>query len=146
MKLSMAAEFAVRGILHLACFHGHGPVPLEQICRRCNLARDYQAKIFGQLARAGLVTAVRGKGGGYLLARSPESISLLEVVEAVEGPLAVNLCQFDPPRCEETECPVRPVWAEVQEKVRSTLASKTLAELVLAGRDARGVSGRSARR
>jgi len=146
MKLSMAAEFAIRGILHLARCYGQPPVPLEEICRRRDLAKDYLTKIFGQLARAGLVTAVRGKGGGYSLAKPPERITLLEVVEAVEGPLAVNLCQFDPPRCRESHCRVRLVWTDIQKKVRSTLASKTLAELVPDDRDARGVSSRSARR
>lgn len=132
MKLSMAAEFAVRGILCLAEQYGRGPVPLASICRRRKLRKQYLTKIFGMLVRANLVDAVRGKGGGYVLARPPRRISLLEVIEAVEGPLAVNLCQSNPPKCDEEDCLVNPVWTEVQRKVHSILAGRTLNEFVQA--------------
>ena len=67
MKLSMAAEFAIRGILCLAEHYGQGPVTLQEVCRRRKLRKEYLTKIFGLLARANLVDAVRGKGGGYIL-------------------------------------------------------------------------------
>lgn len=130
MKLSMAAEFAIRGILCLAEEYGQGPFPLDKICRRRKLRKEYLTKIFGLLARADLVDAVRGKGGGYTLSRSPATISLLDVIEAIEGPLALNLCQHTPPKCEEPGCRVRPVWTDLQEKVRSVLSSKTLDQLI----------------
>jgi Rrf2 family protein len=130
MKLSMAAELAVRGIVVLASRHGQKPTPLDEICRLRKLPRDYMTRIFSLLSRAHLVTAIRGKGGGYRLARAPKQITLLEVIEAVEGQLAVNLCQHNPPKCEEEDCRVRPVWADLQKKVRSALASKTLDELI----------------
>ena len=130
MKLSMAAELAVRGILTLAAQSNGSPVPLGAICRRRKLPRDNMVRIFGMLSRANLVTAVRGKGGGYMLARKARQISLLNVIEAVEGPLAINLCQHDPPQCEEPDCPVRPVWEDIQGKLRKILASKTLDQLV----------------
>ena len=130
MKLSMAAELAVRGMLALAEQYGQGPVPLEEICRLRKLPRDYLSKIFGLLGRANLVAAVRGKGGGYVLARSPRDISLLELIEAVEGRLALNLCQQDPPRCRDESCRVRGVWTELQETIRSALAAKTLDQFI----------------
>ncbi len=126
MQLSAAAEFAIRGTLVLAGRYGQGPVPLGEVCRLRDLAKDYMTKIFGTLARAGIIRAIRGKGGGYELARPPGQIAVLEVIEAIEGPLALNLCQHDPPRCEEVNCPLRPVWTELQEKVRSTLSRVTL--------------------
>ena len=126
----MAAEFAVRGVLCLAEEYGRGPVPLDEICRRRKLRKQYLAKIFGSLVRADLIDAVRGKGGGYQLARPARDISLLEVIEAVEGPLALNLCQHTPPKCREPDCRVRPVWEKLQEKVRSALGSATLDKLV----------------
>ena len=131
MQLSTAAEFAVRGALVLAGRYGQGPVPLAEICRLRDLegSKDYMIKIFGLLTRAGLVRAIRGKGGGYVLGRDPADITLLHVVEAVEGPLALNLCQHDPPRCEEAGCPVRPVWEEIQEVVGKVLSSWTLKDL-----------------
>ncbi len=130
MKLSMAAEFAVRGILCLVEDYGRGALPLDEICQRRGLPKQYLIKLFGMLGRADLVDALRGKGGGYVLARPPNQISLLEVIEAVEGPLAVNLCQNNPAKCDEPDCRVRPVWDEVQHRVRSALAGTTLDNLV----------------
>ncbi len=128
MKLSQAAELAVRGIQVLAQRHGDNPVPLDVICQARNLPKQYLVKIFALLARADLVMPIRGKHGGYLLSREPQDITLLEIVEAVEGPLAVNRCQEDPPKCDQEECPIRPVWTDIQSTVRDKLAAVTLAD------------------
>ena len=130
MKLSMAAELAVRGMITLCSHHGDGPVPLEEICRSRALPKDYMIKIFGTLGRANLVSAVRGKKGGYVLGRLPKEITLLDIVEAIEGPIAVNLCQYDPPRCDQDNCAVRPIWTKLQKEVREALGGQTLADLV----------------
>lgn len=130
MNLTPAAEFAVRGICVLAEQNGNGPVNLATICKKRDLSKQYLAKIFGTLARAGLVTPVRGKHGGYLLARRPDEITVLQVIEAVEGPLALNFCQYSPPRCDQTDCALRPVWTELQDVVSTRLASVTLQSLL----------------
>jgi len=103
---------------------------LAAICEKRDLSKQYLAKIFGSLARAGLVTPVRGKHGGYVLARPPSEISILDVIEAVEGPVALNFCQSDPPKCDETECPLRPVWTELQTIVADRLRDVTLQTLI----------------
>ena len=66
-----------------------------------------------------------------MLARDPSQITLLEIIEAVEGPLAMNFCQHDPPKCEEYDCPLRPVWTEIQEFVRDRLERVTLDQVVV---------------
>lgn len=126
MKLSMATELAVRGILFLAGQGDSQPVSLKEICRVRGLSRDNMTRIFALLSRARLVIAVRGKNGGYRLARPASEITLLEVFEAIEGPLALNLCQQDPPQCDRRDCAMRQVWHELQEQVRAALAEKTL--------------------
>jgi len=123
MRLSPAAELAIRGVSVLAEEYGHGPISLSEICRRRKLARQYLVKLFGILSRAGVIMPVRGKHGGYMLAREPKDISLLEIIETVEGPIVLNLCQYMPPRCNELDCPLRPVWRQLQETVRTTLGS-----------------------
>lgn len=128
MNISPAAEFAVRGALVLAEHYGDGPTTLDSICEARDLSKQYLVKIFASLARAGLVTPVRGKRGGYLLARQPSEISLLELIEAVEGPVAMNFCQHDPPRCDQTECPLRSMWSEIQEFVCDKLECTTLGQ------------------
>ena len=130
MKVSAAAELAVRGAIVLAEKYGRGPITLDQICARRDLPKQYLVKIFASLTRAGLVMPIRGKNGGYMLARTPSRISLLNIIEAVEGPLAMNYCQQDPPQCQEEDCPMRSVWAELQHAVHDRLAAFTLADCV----------------
>ncbi len=130
MKLSPAAEYAVRGVAVLAENYGGGPISLSKICETRELPKQYLTKIFASLAKADIVLPVRGKHGGYLLAREPKNISLLDVIEAIEGRLVLNFCQYDPPRCEQYKCPFRKVWGDLQEIFRKKLASVTLAECV----------------
>ncbi len=127
MKLSPAAEFAVRGVLVLAEGYGDGPVTLDTICKLRDLSKQYLVKIFASLSRAKLITPVRGKKGGYLLAREPKDITVLDVIEAVEGPVMLNFCQTSPPQCERNGCPMREVWADLQDTIRTKLGSMTLA-------------------
>ena len=137
MRLSPAAEFGIRGVSVLAEEYGHGPVSLNEICRRRGIARQYLVKIFGALSRAGLIMPVRGKRGGYVLARQPSQITLLEIIETVEGPIALNFCQYMPPRCQDQDCPLRPVWQNLQDTTRKTLGSVTMASCTAAHEAAR---------
>jgi Rrf2 family protein len=126
MRLSPAAELAIRGVVVLAEYYGRGPTTLKTICDERGLPKQYLVKLFSQLARADIVTAIRGKRGGYALARAPKTITLLDVIEAIEGPLALNFCQSTPPKCEQIDCPIRPMWTELQAVIRRTLASMTI--------------------
>ena len=72
--------------------------------------------------------AVRGKRGGYRLNRPPGHVTVLEIVEAVEGPIVLNFCQHKPPRCDRKNCPVRPVWGQLQKTIRDKLGALTLAQ------------------
>ena len=126
MRLSLAAELAIRGSLVLAERYGKGLIPLDAVCAARDLPKQYLTKIFALLARADLVTAVRGKKGGYRLARPPDRITALEVVEAVEGPIVLNFCQHKPSLCDRRGCRVRPVWAELQKIIRGKLGALTL--------------------
>lgn len=130
MKLSPAAELAMRGVLILAEEYGKGPVTLDAICAKRDLPKQYLVKIFSSLARAGLITPVRGKNGGYMLTRDPQEVTLLDVVEAVEGPIVLNYCQHDPTQCGDLACRIRPIWTDLQKKVCDGLRSVTLADCV----------------
>lgn len=131
LTLSPAAELAMRAALTLAIEYGNGPVRLCDICAVREMQRDYTAKVLGYLSRARLVVPIRGKNGGYTLARDPGEITLLDVIEAVEGPFSLNLCQKETPECEMAEkCPVGAVWSEIQDFAVAKLSGKTLAECV----------------
>jgi len=102
---------------YLARNYHNGPVPMATICREQDLPRQYMLKIFAALARAGYVRTTRGKGGGFVLAHPPADISILNIIEAIEGPLALNLCQNEPSRCrwDQHNCTVKPLWDDLQQ-------------------------------
>ena len=116
MRISTAAELGVRGMAYLAKNYLNGPVPMATICREQGLPRQYMLKIFAALGRAGYVRTTRGKGGGFVLAHPPQDISILNIIEAVEGPLALNFCQSKPSRCRwpSDNCPIQPLWDDLQ--------------------------------
>lgn len=91
---------------------------------------SFLAKIISQLSIAGLIHTSRGARGGVSLARSPEKISILEVVEAIDGPLSLNECTHSVDGCPFGEdCPLRPVWCEVQVELVDRLRKTTFASL-----------------
>ncbi|HPX62386.1 MAG TPA: Rrf2 family transcriptional regulator, partial [Deltaproteobacteria bacterium] len=95
-----------------------------------DVPQTFLAKIFQQFSKIGLVRSYRGTGGGFVLGRPPENISLLEVVEAVEGPITPNRCVSAPGECDRSSfCKVHPVWVDVQARIRDILASVTLKDL-----------------
>jgi Rrf2 family protein len=131
LQLSPAAELGVRACLVLTEHYGDGPVTLAKIGEASDLSGEYLAKVLSMLSRANIVKSVRGKHGGYTLARQPVEINLLQVIEAVEGPAALNICQMDPPRCENVEeCKVQKIWRELQSTFDTKLASMTLDQCV----------------
>ncbi|MDD2852515.1 MAG: Rrf2 family transcriptional regulator, partial [Desulfuromonadaceae bacterium] len=122
MELTRKGEYAIRGIVYLATR------PMDKVCLLSDIAAavdvppTFLAKIFQQFSKIGLVRSFRGTGGGFVLGRSPESITLLEVVEAVEGPIIPNRCVSSPSNCERSGlCNVHPVWQRVQDEVRGVL-------------------------
>lgn len=133
MKITPAAELAVRGVVVLAQQYGQGPVTLSTICQGRDLPKQYLTKLFALLAKADIVTPIRGKNGGYVLAHEPTQITLLSVIEAVEGPLSLNYCQHSPPKCDQVDCLIRPVWAELQNTIRDRLSNLRLSDCLCGG-------------
>jgi len=130
MELTRKGEYAIRGIVHLATRPDDQVCLLSDIAAAVDVPPTFLAKIFQQFSKIGLVKSYRGTGGGFILGRSPDKISLLEVVEAVEGPIIPNRCvvkQGDCPR--DTTCTVHPIWVNVQSQVRDILGKVTLEEL-----------------
>ena len=132
MRLSNETALGIRGMVYLAQNHDKGLVPLHQICRDKSLPEHYMYKVFSYLKTAGLVRSARGRGAGYALNRSPESISILDIIQAIDGPLAVNFCQSDPPACNwhEEDCLIRPLWSELQEFAVRKLGEFTLDRVI----------------
>ena len=90
MRLTAKSEYGVLAAIDLACNYGAGPVSAREIAERREIPPRFLEQLFVSLRRAGIVTAVRGAKGGFVLTRDPSEITVLDVVEALEGPLAVE--------------------------------------------------------
>jgi Rrf2 family protein len=130
MQITRQADYAVRAVLHLAQLKPDERVSTAQVSRAQAIPLTFLAKIVSQLAAAGIVHTTRGAQGGLRLARPAETVSLLEVVELMDGPLALNACVPDPESCPLTaQCPLRAVWCEAQAELAQRLAATNFGQL-----------------
>jgi Rrf2 family protein len=144
MQILATTEAAIRALVYLAMAGPGKRVSGEEICREQKLAPALLIKSIRPLVRIGLVATFRGVGGGFRLAKPAESITLLEIIEAVQGPLVFNECLLQPGSCErDVFCPVHPVWREVRANVEKTLSLWTLSDLARSGRARGSILGES---
>ncbi|MCC7202589.1 MAG: Rrf2 family transcriptional regulator [Nitrospirae bacterium] len=115
-RLSKAAEYSIRGLLHLALNHPEDKLcDIEEIAKATDTPPAYLAKLLQQLVKKGFVHSFKGQKGGFTLARHPKDISLLDVIEAMEGPIFLNYCLIYEGYCDRDKtCPVHDVWGGAQ--------------------------------
>jgi Rrf2 family iron-sulfur cluster assembly transcriptional regulator len=130
MELTRKGEYAIRGILYLAR-QPRGKVSLVgEIAESCDVPKTFLAKILQNFVKVGLVSSSRGMGGGFVLARPADTISLREVVEVVEGPIMPNRCLIGAGTCDrDATCRVHPVWERVRQEIVAVLDGITIEEL-----------------
>lgn len=131
MRLTRGSDYAIRGMIYLAK-QPQGKICLvSQVAETQSLPESYLAKIFQDLSRSGLVVSHRGAKGGFVLARDPNSITLRQVIEAVEGPIALSPCLDERVGCELSEtCEVHFVLAEAQSRLLDVLDGATLQSVI----------------
>lgn len=131
MRLTAKSEYGVLAAIDLACNYGSGPTSVREIAERRDIPPRFLEQLFVSLRRAGLVSAVRGAKGGFVLTREPNEITVLEVVEALEGPLAYSVCDHgrDAVCARSAVCAAAPLWANATDALRGVFASRTLGEL-----------------
>lgn len=131
MEISRRTDYGVRVILDLASLPPDGRAATEEIATRQNVPGPFLAKIISQLALAGLVMTHRGAHGGVALARPASEISLLQVIEALEGPVRLNRCLIQPEACPRShKCPVHTVLETAQAQLIATLSATSFDSLV----------------
>ena len=130
MKLTTKGRFAVTAMLDLALHGAQGPVTLAGISERQKISLSYLEQLFGKLRRRELVESVRGPGGGYHLARDASSISVADIIRAVEEPLDSTQCGGRENCHGEQRCMTHELWEELNTTVDGFLASVSLAQLV----------------
>jgi Rrf2 family protein len=135
MQITKQADYALRAMIYLAKMDSNQRAATSQIAKEQHIPASFLAKIISQLSIAGLINTSRGARGGVSLARRPEEISILEVIEAIDGPILINDCTISTYSCPFGEdCPLQPLWCDVQgqlvEKLRTTTFATFLPEVV----------------
>ncbi len=126
MRFSLQVQYAICGSFDLAYNGGGAPVQIRVISERQAIPARYLEQIFQRLRRAGLIQSKRGPGGGYTLARAPEEISLREIIESLEGPLAEGLEMASPD--DVSQAVFRPsfVWGVIADRLEDALSEISL--------------------
>lgn len=131
MQITRQADYALRAMLYLARLEPQERAATSKIAEFQQIPSSFLAKIISQLSIAGLIHTSRGAGGGVSLARKPEEISLLDVVEAIDGPITLNECTRDPSICSFGDsCPIHEVWCETQKEMVRKLEQATFDKLL----------------
>ena len=130
MKLSTRGKYGLFAMYYLAQHEGEGPQSLQNIAS-IGVPKQYLEQLLGSLRRGGLVNTVRGAQGGYQLAKAPKEISLLEIIDAMEGPIELSECAVDENSCDRSgTCPIRPVWQRVTNIINQELSLIFLDQLL----------------
>ncbi|HZM23149.1 MAG TPA: Rrf2 family transcriptional regulator [Anaerolineales bacterium] len=131
MQITRQADYATRAILYLARNRNGQRVATNQVAKEQKIPSSFLAKIISQLSIAGLLHTSRGARGGITLARDPEQITLLQVIEAIDGPIQLNVCVECEGLCSfEDKCPIQTVWRDTQKELISKLRNTNFAQLI----------------
>jgi Rrf2 family protein len=130
LRISRKIDYGLRAMIYLASIPSGAVVPFREIGRHMDVPEDFLAKILKTLVDQGLVRSTRGPHGGYALARLSTAISFLDVIEAVEGPVALNVCLDGEDACgHSTCCTMVSVWRLGQERMLDVYRQARLSEL-----------------
>jgi Rrf2 family cysteine metabolism transcriptional repressor len=125
LSITTKSPYAVAALVELGRASEHGPVPISELARRRDIPVQFLEQLFATLRRAGVLRSFRGVGGGYLFAREPDTISVLEIVELLDGPLGAGASG---------------VFEDAAAAARAVLASTTIADVI----EREAVEGRAA--
>ncbi len=132
IKLSRITDYGIVLLAHLAGSEAGSTRSAREVARETRLPAPVVSKILKSLAREGLLISHRGAKGGYSLARSPEEISVPEMIGALEGPIGLTQCTVHPGACaQEATCHVREPWQQINQVVRDALGEISLADLAM---------------
>lgn len=134
LELNRRSAYAIRAVLELARRHGDGVVPARIIAEEMRIPVRFLPQVMADLARAGIVEARLGRSGGYRLARDPEQVTLLDVIDAAESDPRRVTCVLTGKVCAEAEwpCDVHDAFAAAQGALLGRLAHTTIADVVAA--------------
>jgi Rrf2 family protein len=132
MQLTRAADYAVRVMVHLAGLPEGRRVLLPELARFTEAPESFLSKVLQSLAHAQLISSRRGKAGGFAILPLGRQASMRQVVEAIDGPICLNVCLNGGKDCDrKTTCPAHPVWARAQRAMLDVLMSATISAMAV---------------
>jgi Rrf2 family protein len=127
MQFTRKGDYALRAMVFLAGSKNTTPSTIDEISKKSNVPRHFLAKILRDLTQANLLVAVKGARGGYRLAKRPADITLLDVIEATVGPIALNMCLQGPDRCPYADtCGLHPIWEKATKALKDLFGQTRL--------------------
>lgn len=122
--------YGLRALLHMAAHRDVEAFTAEELAEAADTTTDFMHKIMRSLRDAGIVTAKRGPSGGFAYEQEPDEVTVLDVVDAVQGPFKVNRCVIGLGVCPRSgTCPLRPTWLRIQEELEAGLGAQTIGEI-----------------
>lgn len=131
MRLSTKGRYGLRAVVDLAVNGQAEAVSISSIAVRQNLSESYLEQLIAKLRKAGIVNSVRGAGGGYVLARRPEEITVGDILRALEGKLCVVECPDNQNDCDKYDtCVTKYVWKRINDSINNVVDTMTLKEVI----------------
>lgn len=130
LKLSTKGRYGVKAMLDLAVHNSSVPVSIKSISHRQGISEYYLEQLFAPLRKAKLITSIRGAQGGYVLAKDPKDITVLDIMNILEGPVDISDC-IDGTDCTNIDmCATRVLWKKIKNSIDSVMASVTLQDML----------------
>ena len=131
MKISTKGRYGLRILMDLALHQTEKPRLIRDIAKSQQISEKYISRLVIALRKAGMIRSVRGVNGGFHIAKKPEDITLLDVIEVMEGPLSIVDCVSAPRVCAHSEnCAPREVWCKLNDDIRSLMRETTLSDIL----------------
>ena len=134
LRLSKKADYALMAVAHLAGRFGPQSASAREISEQYDIPLELMAKVLQRLVRAGVLVSSQGTRGGYALGRPPASITVADVIQAIDGPFSITACSSTNHTCEQYDkCSIRsPLW-QIRERIVATLGTVSIAEIAAEG-------------
>ncbi len=130
MELSTKGRYGVKAMMDLAVHYGETPTSIKSISARQGISEYYLEQLFSPLRRAKLIKSIRGAQGGYILNRLPSEITILEIMNILEGPVEISEC-LDKEDCNHIDaCATRVLWQKISDSINSVMAGITLGDML----------------
>jgi Rrf2 family protein len=140
MQLTRAADYAVRVMIHLAQAPEGGRLSLPELSEAADAPESFLSKVLQSLAHAGLVSSRRGQAGGFQITPRGRNAAMLDVIQAIDGPIFLNVCLVSGRSCHrKAHCTAHPVWVRAQKAMVDVLSSVTVRKMAADSSTMRGV-------